>query len=227
MARGLNLWALVSSATDQKIILLARSVGIEQFTFMRDEAAKDVRSEAAQFIAQLEGLTGHELRCRFLGLNVNGLPIGDLLYDTSLRETRQVTRHEVDDDLRADVALMPNYYALSDRLLQDEEVGAVWSICGLVFWLSQSMGLGSDRPNGLLILRAVPDANHFSHGVLFDDFSDWYRQTLEAVRDQPEIDWLVKLRPNSLPITTTIWSQRREPMRSRVMWRIFMCSLKV
>ena len=126
LARGLNLWALVSSATDQKIILLARSVGIEQFTFMRDEAAKDVRSEAAQFIAQLEGLTGHELRCRFLGLNVNGLPIGDLLYDTSLRETRQVTRHEVDDDLRADVTLMLNYYALSDRLLQDEEVGAAF-----------------------------------------------------------------------------------------------------
>ena len=126
LARGLNLWALVSSATDQKIILLARSVRIEQFTFMRDEAAKDVRSEAAQFIAQLEGLTSHELRCRFLGLNVNGLPIGDLLYDTSLRETRQVTRHEVDDDLRADVTLMLNYYALSDRLLQDEEVGAAF-----------------------------------------------------------------------------------------------------
>ena len=125
-ARGLNHWALVSSATDQKIILLARSVGIEQFTFVRDEAAKDVRLEAAQIIAQLEGLTGHELRCRFLGLNVNGLPVGDLLYDTYLRETRQATRHEVDDDLRADVALMLNYYALSDRLLQDEEVGAAF-----------------------------------------------------------------------------------------------------
>ena len=124
LTRGLKPWALVSGATDQKIILLARSFGIEQFTFVRDKAAKDVRPEAAQIIAQLEGLTGHELRRRFLGLNENGLPVGDLLYDTDLWETRQVTMHEVDDDLRAYVALMLNYYALLDRLLQDEEVGA-------------------------------------------------------------------------------------------------------
>jgi hypothetical protein len=103
---------------------LARSFGIEQFTFVRDKAAKDVRPEAAQIIAQLEGLTGHELRRRFLRLNENGLPVGDLLYDTYLWETRQVTRHEVDDHLRAYVALMLNYYALFDRLLQDEKVGA-------------------------------------------------------------------------------------------------------
>ncbi|MBT5496197.1 MAG: hypothetical protein HOK54_10675, partial [Alphaproteobacteria bacterium] len=62
LTRGLKPWALVSSATDQKIILLARSFGIEQFTFVRDKAARDVRPEAAQIIAQLEGLTGHELR---------------------------------------------------------------------------------------------------------------------------------------------------------------------
>jgi capsule polysaccharide export protein KpsC/LpsZ len=62
--------------------------------------------------------------------------------------------------------------------------------------LSQSMGLVSDRPKGLLMLHAFSDANHFSPGLLFDDFYDWYLQTLEAVRDQPEIDLLVKLHPN-------------------------------
>ena len=292
LTRGLKPWALVSSATDQKIILLARSFGIEQFTFVRDEAAKDVRPEAVQIIAQLEGLTGHELRRRVLGLNVNGLSVGDLLYDTYLRETRQVTMHEVDDDLRAYAALMLNYYALFDRLLQDEEVGAavmghlVYLRFGILARLAaaqgadiyaryggkgmriqrrrgveaasdvmtriipghidrvlkeegeaairtaeetlhrrmggsgnefeflneegysparrkvstnelgQSMGLGSDRPKGLLMLHAFPDANHFSPELLFDDFYDWYLQTLEAVRDQPEIDWLVKLHPN-------------------------------
>ena len=124
LTRGLKPWALVSSAEDKKMILLARSFGIEQFTFVRDEVAKEVRPEAAQVLAQFVVNLG-TLRRRVLNLNINGLPVGDLLYDTYLRETRQVTLNDVDDDLRAYAALAMNYYALYDRLLLDEDVGAV------------------------------------------------------------------------------------------------------
>ena len=54
LTRGLKPWALVSSAEDKKMILLARSFGIEQFTFVRDEVAKEARPEAAQILAQFE-----------------------------------------------------------------------------------------------------------------------------------------------------------------------------
>lgn len=297
LTRGLKPWALVSSASDKKMILLARSFGIEQFTFVRDEVAKEARPEAVQIISQFDGLTGHELRRRVLGLEVNGLPVGDLLYDTYLRETRRVTLREVDDDLRAYTAVMLNYYALYDRLLQEEHVGAV--VMGHLVYLRFGMlarlaaaggaeiyaryggkgmrvqrrrnvsdasdvmtrispklvdqvldaegeaavniaqatldrrmsGMGNEfeflneegyspnrrklssnelsnlmqldpsRPKGLLMLHAFPDANHFSPGLLFDDFYDWYLQTLDAIRDLPEVDWLIKLHPNLMHYT--------------------------
>ena len=292
LTRGLKPWALVSSAEDKKIILLARSFGIEQFTFVRDEVAKEARPEAAQILTQFDGQSGHALRRRVLGVNINGLPVGDLLYDTYLRETRQVTLSDVDDDLRAYTALAMNYYALYDRLLLDEDVGAV--VLGHLVYLrfgmlarvaaargaeilaryggkgmrvqrrrsieavsdvmtrveparvdgilanegsdavrfgeqtlvrrmggegnefeylneegysparrrlsadelSRSMGLEPERPKGLLMLHAFPDANHFSPGLLFDDFYDWYLKTLEIAFELREIDWLIKLHPN-------------------------------
>lgn len=292
LTKGLKPWALVSSAEDTKMILLARSFGVEQFTFVRDEVAKEARPEAAQILAQFEGQSEHALRRRVLGVNINGLPIGDLLYDTYLRETRQVTLRNVDDDLRAYTALAMNYYALYDQLFSDEDVAAVvmghlvylrfgvlarvaasrgaevlaryggkgmrvQRRCGVeavsdvmsrieprlvddvlaregdeaVFQgertlarrmggkdneyeylneegysparrrlsteaLAQSMGLDPGRPKGLLMLHAFPDANHFSPGLLFDDFYDWYLQTLDIAFELSGIDWLVKLHPN-------------------------------
>ena len=297
LAKGLKPWALVSSTNDRKIILLARSFGIEQFTFVRDEAAKDARPEAAHILAKLEGQSGKELRRRVLAIKINDLPVGDLLYDTYLRETRQVTLQAVDDDLRAYTALAINYYALYDRLLADQDVAAVvmghlvYLRFGLIARLAaargadifaryggkgmrlqrrrgladacdvmtrvepalvdnilanegeeavrigeatltlrmggqgnefeylneegysparrrmpapelaKSMGLNPDRPKALLMLHAFPDANHFSPGLLFDDFYDWYRQTLEIAFDLPHIDWLVKLHPNLVHYT--------------------------
>ena len=292
LIKGLKPWALVSSAEDSKIILLARSFGIEQFTFVRDEAAKDARPESVQLLAQFEGHTGRELRRRVLAVNVNGIPVGDLLYDTYLRETRQVTMQVVDDDLRAYTALAINYYALYDRLLTDQDAAAI--VVGHLVYLrfgilarlaatrgvdifaryggkgmrvqlrrgiadasdvmtrieptlvdkiltvegeeavrlgeetlgrrmggqgnefeylneegysprrlrmsapelAQSMQLDPERPKALFMLHAFPDANHFSPGLLFDDFYDWYRQTLDIALDLTNFDWLVKLHPN-------------------------------
>ena len=36
--------------------------------------------------------------------------------------------------------------------------------------LARSMRLDPDRPKALLMLHAFPDANHYSPGLLFDDF---------------------------------------------------------
>ena len=292
LTRGLKPWALVSSASDRKIILLARSFGIDQFTFVRDEVVKEARAEAAGVLAQFEGHSGHELRRRVLGLNINGLSVGDLLYDTFLRETRRVTMEQVDDDLRAYTILLFNYYALYGRLLSDEDVDVV--VMGHLVYLrfgvlarmaaaggaevaaryggkgmrvqlrnnvtgvtdvmtrikpsmvdkilftegdkaasigrqtlvrrmsgignefkylneegyspdrqklssrglTEVLGLKAGRSRGLLMLHAFPDANHFSPGLLFDDFYDWYRQTVAAIVEMPNTDWLIKLHPN-------------------------------
>lgn len=305
LTQGLKPWGLVGSAADQKIILLARSFGVEQFTFVRDEVAKEVRPETAQILRQLEGASEEELRRRVLGLNLNEIPVGDILYDTYLREARHVTMREVDDDLRAYSALMLNYYAIYDQLLTAADVGA--AVMGHLYYLrfgmlsrlcaahgvdvfardagkglrvqrrrgmkevsdvmlrispemiseakalggasavsigedtlarrmsgtsneyeylneegyspdrarvtedslSKSLGLSPDRPKGLLVVHAFPDASHCPPNLLFDDFYDWYAKTLEKVREFPDVDWLIKPHPHLGYYTDDVEPQRR------------------
>ena len=292
LLRGYKPWALVSSAADQKVILLAKSFGVERFTFVRDEVSKEAFPEVGPILQQLEGLSGAELRRRVLTLNVNGLQVGDLLYDTYVREMRKVTLLEVDDDLRAFTVLMLNYFALYDKIFRTGDIAAtitghlVYLRFGLLARLSaeygvdvyalsggkgmriqrrrgmaavsdvitrispdlvdrvlardgdevvrngretlsrrmsgtnneykylneesyaptrnllnphelhQRLGLDPERPKALLMLHAFPDATHAAPKLLFDDYYDWFRKTLDIARELPEIDWLIKMHPH-------------------------------
>jgi hypothetical protein len=292
LLRGYKPWALVSSTEDQKVILLAKSFGVERFTFVRDEVAKEALPEAGAILQQFEDLSGAELRRRVLALNVNGIQVGDLLYDTYVREMRKVTLLEVDDDLRAFTVLMLNYFALYDKIFRTNDIAAtitghlVYLRFGLLARLSaehgadvyarsggkgmriqrrrdlaavsdvitrvsadlvdrvlagdgdeavrngretlsrrmsgtnnefkhlneesysptrnllnadelhQRLGLDPGRPKALLMLHAFPDATHAAPGLLFDDYYDWFRKTLDIARELPEIDWLIKMHPH-------------------------------
>jgi len=303
LIEGLTPWALVSSAEDQKIILLAKSFGIEQFTFVRDEVAKAAPPAVAPVLGELEGLRDAELRRRVNQLTVNDLPLGELLYDTYVRETRQLTLREIDDDFKAYTALLLNYSALYDTLFQALDVGAVvlghltYSrfgtlarmagnrgaavyaryggkgmriqkrtdlegardvICRITpdlvdaalaadgeaavkrgeetlarrmggvaneflflnedgyspdraFWskadFCRELSLDPDRPKGLVMVHAFPDANHNTPHLPFDDFYDWYLQTLELARATTDVDWLIKHHPN-----LTAYSDDPEPV---------------
>ncbi len=125
MSQGLRPWALVSSESDRTITLLARSFGIEDFTFVRDEVTASVSPAVNRILAALDGLKGGALRRRILGLEIDGIPVGDLLYDTCLRETRRITLERVDDDLRFYTALLVNYHRLYGSLLERHEIAAV------------------------------------------------------------------------------------------------------
>lgn len=304
LTRGLKPLALVSSAGDRKIVLLARSFGIDDVVFVRDEVTQRARPGTGAILKSFEGLADGPLRRRVLGLGLNGIPVGDLLYDTYVRETRQVTLRRVDDDLKAYTALMLNYLGLYESILEREDVAAtvmghlVYLRFGMLARLAalrgadayvryggkgmrvqrrrgvaaardvmtrvgpdlvegvlardgeaaiaagretlarrlrgtgnefafldeegyaptrdmvaadalcRRMGLDPARPKALLMLHAFPDANHFSPGLLFDDFYDWYRKTLGIVRDLPGTDWLVKLHPH-----LDHYTDDREPYR--------------
>ena len=297
LLRGYKPWALVSSTEDQKVILLAKSFGVERFTFVRDEVAKEALPEVAPILRQFEGLSGAELRRCVLALNVNGIQVGDLLYDTYVREMRKVTLLEVDDDLRTFTVLMLNYFALYDKIFRTNDVGAtitghlIYLRFGLLARLSakygadvyarsggkgvrlqlrrgiaavsdvitrvspdlvdsvlardgdevvrkgretlslrmsgtnnefkhlneesyaptrhllnpheqhRKLGLDPERPKALVMLHAFPDATHAAPGLLFDDYYDWFRKTLDIARELPEIDWLIKMHPH-LPYYT-------------------------
>ena len=222
--QGLRPWALVSSESDEAIVLMARSFGIEDFTFVRDSVTTSVSPVAVGILEQLEGLEGSALRRRVLGLEIDGLPVGDLLYDTYLREEKRVTIETVDEALRVYVVLLINYYKLYTDILDRHDVAAVvagaatlerrMAGVGNEFqflneegyserrseWsrkeFRDAMNLSPDRKVALIMLHAFPDASHSVPDMIFDDYYDWYLQTLKIASKVKKIDWLIKLHPN-------------------------------
>ena len=82
-----------------------------------------------------------ELRKRLLAIQINGLPVGDLIYDTYVRETRRITIRAFDDDLKAYLILLVNYCTLYERLLGALDVGAVvWTYGVFALWRSRAYG---------------------------------------------------------------------------------------
>jgi len=125
LTRGFRIWALISSEQDSKAVLTAKSFGVDGITYVRDEAAKAASPVAAAVIRHLENTTDVELRKRLLAIQINGIPVGDLIYDTYVRETRRITIREFDDDLKAYLILLVNYCTLYERLLDELDVGGV------------------------------------------------------------------------------------------------------
>ncbi|MDP7393522.1 MAG: hypothetical protein QGH07_17040, partial [Alphaproteobacteria bacterium] len=125
LTHGFKIWALISSEQDSKAVLTAKSFGVDGITYVRDEAAKEASPVAAAVIRHLENTSDVELRKRLLAIQINGLPVGDLIYDTYVRETRRITIRAFDDDLKAYLILLVNYCTLYERLLGALDVGAV------------------------------------------------------------------------------------------------------
>ena len=125
LTHGFKIWALISSKQDLKVVLTAKSFGVDGITYIRDEAAKEASPVAAAVIRHLENTSDVELRKRLLAIQINGIPVGDLIYDTYVRETRRITIRAFDDDLKAYLILLVNYCTLYERLLGALDVGAV------------------------------------------------------------------------------------------------------
>ncbi|MBO90146.1 MAG: hypothetical protein CMP14_11540 [Rickettsiales bacterium] len=125
LTKGFKVWALISSRADLKAILTAKSFGVDGITYVRDEATQQASPAAVEIIRQLEGTSDADLRKRLLAIEINGIPVGDLIYDTYIRETRRITIRELDDELKVYLILLVNYYILYERLLSELDVGAV------------------------------------------------------------------------------------------------------
>jgi len=125
LTQGLKVWALISSEADSQAVLTAKSFGVDGITFVRDEVAKEASPVVVAILRHLEGTADGELRKRLLAIGINGIPVGDLVYDTYVRETRQITVTTLDDDLKAYLILLVNYYTLYERLMEKLDVGGV------------------------------------------------------------------------------------------------------
>ena len=125
LTRGLRIWALISSEADTKAVLTAKSFGVAGITYVRDEVTKEASPVAVAAIQHLEGTSDAELRRRLLSIHINGIPMGDLIYDTYVRETRRITIQTFNDDLKVYIVLLVNYCTLYERLLGELDVAGV------------------------------------------------------------------------------------------------------
>jgi hypothetical protein len=124
LTQGLRPLLLVSSQADQAVVVAARSFGFEDFTYVRDTVSASVSPMALRILAQLDGFEGAAFRQRVLTLEIDGVPVGDLLYDTYLREERRVTLDSLDDALRFHVVLLANYVSLYTEIMDSHDVAA-------------------------------------------------------------------------------------------------------
>lgn len=88
---GARLIGLVDTMKRKKVILVARSFGVEAIHAVTDMAAGALADDLPQYAERLRPLEGAALRRAVLDLTCDGMRIGDLVYDTYLRAAKQAT----------------------------------------------------------------------------------------------------------------------------------------
>jgi hypothetical protein len=64
--------------------------------------------------------------------------------------------------------------------------------------LVSSLGLDPEKPIAVVFSHVLWDANLFFGVDLFEDYGDWFVQTVRAAAANPNVNWLVKLHPANL-----------------------------
>ena len=85
-------------------------------------------SDAGRRLVQGWPQEGPELRQRVVNLEFEGLPVGDLIYDTHLRQTGRPTIERLDDTLLTHITDAFRIYKASDKILKS---GAIQGLCTL------------------------------------------------------------------------------------------------
>ena len=62
--------------------------------------------------------------------------------------------------------------------------------------LINKLNLVADKPTVCIMSHVLPDAPHAFDSMLYNDYYEWLEETLHAIKDIPEINWLVKEHPH-------------------------------
>jgi Capsule polysaccharide biosynthesis protein len=90
------------------VFLAARSFGVETVHAVNDVAAGSLAADLPAYAARLRPLEGAALRRAVLDLDADGVPVGDLLYDTYLRAQKCATIDTCSNELLLEVSLALN-----------------------------------------------------------------------------------------------------------------------
>ena len=64
--------------------------------------------------------------------------------------------------------------------------------------LTELLALDSEKRTAVLFAHILWDANLFYGDDLFEDYGDWFIQTVRAAAANPDVNWIVKLHPANL-----------------------------
>lgn len=133
---GARLIGLVDTMKQEKIVLTAKSFGVEAVHAVNDAAAVALADDLPRYAARLRPLEGAALRRAVLDLTCDGMRIGDLVYDTYLRATKQATITACSRELLLELSLGLNTVrAMRDILGRYPRIEAavVGHVCYVLF----------------------------------------------------------------------------------------------
>ena len=102
---GARLIGFADNRKHTKVFLAARSFGVETVHAVNDVAAEALAGDLPAYAARLRPLQGAALRRAVLDLDADGLPIGDLVYDTYLRANKCATIETCSNELLLELSL--------------------------------------------------------------------------------------------------------------------------
>ncbi len=105
---GARLIGFADNRKHEKVFLAAKSFGVEKVHAVNDAAAAAVAPDLPAYAARLRPLEGAALRRAVLDLEADGLPIGDLVYDTYLRAQKCATIETCSGELLLELSLALN-----------------------------------------------------------------------------------------------------------------------
>jgi len=102
---GARLVGIVDTLKHKKVVLAAKAFGVETIHAVNDAAAGALAPDLPALAARLRPLEGAALRRALLEITCDGLPIGDLVYDTFLRTRKCPTITDCSKELLLELSL--------------------------------------------------------------------------------------------------------------------------
>ncbi len=133
---GARLVGITDTMKQEKIVLAAKAFGVETIHAVNDTAASALAPDLPAHAARLRPLEGAALRRALLDLTCDGLPIGDLVYDTYLRARKCPTITACDKELLLELSLGLNTVRCMRDILGRYpriEAAVVGHICYVLF----------------------------------------------------------------------------------------------
>jgi len=126
---------------------------------------------------------------------------------TTLAEKRQYEFRLTQDEFSQLISTKKEFAVQKGRQLMDERIkGGTNSEFSGAYGegkklysreeLIKKLNLTTDKPIVCIMSHLFPDSPHAFNSILYNDYYEWLEETLLAIKDIPEINWLVKEHPH-------------------------------